>query len=245
LPASPPGETPSNPGGTGRPRGFLVAAILAGLVAAVTIAGAVSLPEPSTPQGQLAVFDSHGAAIAFSDLWFLVFALGITPFVAYLGASLRSQSRGLLWASMLVFLFGAYVLAVSNAASYSALYAISTTAAPSSATATYEAALWYNITDGWEVFGFSSLGLGVAMFSAAIWNSRVLPNWMAIVGFIGGIVGLVGGASTAWIFTGHPIPSVVFPLILGSFIVIVVWGFASPFLLGRDDPRDHPAPKGT
>lgn len=237
LPEPPETENTSIPTDAGRPTGFLIAAILAGLISAITIAGLVTIPEPSTPSNQLAVFNSNKAATAFSDLWVLVFALGVTPFATYLGGALKSQSRGLVWASMLVFLFGAFVLAVSNAASYSALNAISTTTAPSSATAAYEAALWYNITDGWEVLGFSALGLGVSLFSVAFWNSRVFPNWMAIVGFIGGTVGFIGGAATAWIFTGNSIPRFVFPLILGSLVVIIIWGFACPFAVGRAQPK--------
>jgi hypothetical protein len=230
-----PTDPPSSaaPGVPGIPKGFPVAAVLAGIVTAVNIAGMVSIPEPSTPQNQLSVFDAHKAAIAFSDLWFLVFALGVTPFITCLAAALRSQNRGIVWAGVFVFLFGAYTLAISNAASYSALFAISSTAAPSSATATYEAALWYNITDGWEVLGFTAVGVGVALLSVTLWDSKIYPNWMAVLGILGGLIGAVGGASTAWIFTGGTIPGVVFPLILGSFVAIVVWGFASPVAVKR------------
>lgn len=203
---------------------------MAGILAIVGIVSIFMDPSPSSSQDLLSSFQANTYAYAFSDLFWVVFAVGATPFVVYLAAALRPQGAALTRAAMLLVVFGAFALAAQSATFYGALWSISTTAAPSAATQTYEAALWSNLTTGWQMLAFVSLGAGLLLFGGAAWNGRILPKWLAAVAVVGGAAALLG---TVALGLTPQDPSVAFVLIAVSPFAFLVWAFAAPLLYRR------------
>jgi hypothetical protein len=88
--------------------------------------------------------------------------------------------------------------------------------------ATYHAAIWsslaYYLTDP----GLMAWGLGQLLFGWIAWRSAVLPNWLAVLGIVGGVAGLL----TLAVYQ----TSVLALVQLASF---TVWAFATGVTLLR------------
>lgn len=217
-------------------RSFRWWGIVAGVLSIVGIVSLFTDPSSSSAQSQLSSFRANQYGYAFSDLFWVVFAVGATPFVAYLASVLRSQGRGLVWAAMLLVLFGVFALAAQSATYYGALWSISTTPAPDVATQTYEAALWYNLTTAWQMLAFLSIGAGLFLFGGAAWNSRILPNWLGAVALVGGAGGILG--PILLVSVG---PTVAFIPIALTPVAFLIWAFVAP-AVHRRGVADAPSP---
>jgi len=69
---------------------------------------------------------------------------------------------------------------------------------------TTERSVWsglgYHLTDP----GLMAWGLGQLLFGVLAWRSGVLPNWVAVIGILGGVAGLLTLAVYAESYTDLP-----------------------------------------
>lgn len=211
-------------------RGWFVGfGILAGVLTVVSLASFFVMPSPSSAQDQLSSFNSNQNAYAFGDLFPIVLAAGIVPFLATLASTLRSQGRGLTGAAMLLATVGIFSVAAADGTLYTALWAISATPAPSAAIQAYEASLWYNFTAAWSFLGVVALSSGLLLYAAAMWNSRIYPNWIGAIGVIGGVGGLLAvslGAASG--LNGLGALDFAFTLIAVMIAAYAIVAFAAP-----------------
>ncbi len=201
-----------------------VLGFVAGIVGIILLVAVFVVPYPPSPPQTLSTYENNKAAYAFYGLAFGIFALGAVPFIGSLGRVLRSRGVSLASSATLLSAGGVLVFASGAILTVYALVSVSSTAAPSPAEATYQAALWSGSTSaalGIIFFGISAWGIGLMIFSALVWKSGILPNWLAIVGFVGGIAGL--SAATPW--------GVVSVLILP--VAFIIWAFATGARLRR------------
>lgn len=199
------------------PRHLLIFGIIAGVLTILSLSTFL-LPEP-TASDALSSYNSNTTAYDYGLAVLLFLVVGATPFVASLGSVLRSQGRGLVWAAMLLSVIGMFSLALRAGTFFGALYSVANTPAPLAGLPEYEAALWLNLGTELNLLGIIAWGLGFLLFGLAAWNSRILPNWLALVGVIGGVSSLI-------LF----VPVVAF-LVLP--IAFATWCFAVPILVRR------------
>jgi hypothetical protein len=199
------------------PRHLLVFGIVAGIFTLLALSTFL-LPEP-TASDALSSYKNNTGAYSYGLGALLLLVVGATPFVASLGSVLVSRGRGLVWSAMLLSVLGMFSLALRAGTFFGALYAAANTPAPLPGIPAYEAALWLNLDTNLNLLGIVAWGLGLLLFGVAAWNSRILPNWLALVGVIG------GGSSLILIF---PILAfLVLPIAFG------IWCFAVPLLIRR------------
>ena len=98
---------------------------------------------------------------------------------------------------------------------------------PSAADAAYQAAIWGNLFFFLTDPGLMTWGLGQLLFAWLAWNSNILSNWVAAVGIVGGMAGLL----TLAVYQS----SMLAVIQLASF---VVWAFATGILLRWPGRRD-------
>ena len=93
---------------------------------------------------------------------------------------------------------------------------------PRAEDAAYQVAIWSNrgfyLTDP----GLMAWGLGQVLFGWVAWRSGALPDWLAVVGLVGGIAGLLTPAVYR--------TSLLALVQLSSF---AIWGFATGIMLLR------------
>jgi hypothetical protein len=88
--------------------------------------------------------------------------------------------------------------------------------------AKYQAAIWSGLGFYPSDPGLMAWGLGQFLFGWVAWRSVVLPNWLAIIGMLGGVAGLLTLAvyQTA-------------VLALVQLLAFTIWGFATGLSLWR------------
>jgi hypothetical protein len=200
----------------------LSTAILSLLFVAVTI-----LAPSSTPAQQLSSFMSNKAIYYVIALVALVWSAIALPFVAELGALLREKSGGLALAATILSGGGILLLGFARYIYVGALIAIdaASTVAPSAAQGAYQASIWANLQFYLADPPLCAWGLGQVLFGWLAWRSHVLPNWLAIVGIIGGIAGLIASVDA---------PKDAVLLALLSMASFAVWGFTTGAMLLRN-----------
>jgi len=171
-------------------RGFGAVAILTGLLSLVLVfASAQTPPKPGT---YLEFFSQHrGAYIAVAVL-FVTWAVIAIPFVVAVGQTLRAQGAVLASAGALLSAVGIALLGFGSFASIGALMALSAAGRPPvPGEAEYQAAIWWNLSFFLSDPALMSWGLGSLLFGKLAWKSGILPNWLAVLGLIGGSAGLL------------------------------------------------------
>jgi Domain of unknown function (DUF4386) len=88
--------------------------------------------------------------------------------------------------------------------------------------ATYQVAIWSSLGFYLTDPGLMAWGLGQFLFGLLAWRSGVLPNWVAVIGMIGGAAGLL----TLAVYQTDL-------LALVQICCFTVWGFAAGFSLLR------------
>jgi hypothetical protein len=195
-------------------RGHAILGIL-GVLTGVLIVGSIvaSTFEPSpTPLNALSTYLNN------VNLYWIVFGLtaaavsvGI-PFFAGTGRLLSPRSPVIASAAAITIVAGILVAVLGSLLSVGAYWAITQApAGTNSSNAVFEAAFWDNFSGIFSIFGFFLAGVGFILFGWLGWRSRIMPDWLAIIGFIGGIAGLLASVT----FFG-------FIIILAAF---AIWGF--------------------
>jgi hypothetical protein len=215
APDHPPSAVPA-PGEN--PRHLLIFGIIAGVFIILALSTFL-FPEPSATD-PLSTYKNNVVAFSYGEAVILFLVVFATPFVASLGSVLVSRGRGLVWAAMLLSVLGMLCLALNEATLYGAFYAAANTPAPLPGIPAYEAALWLNLDTGVNLVGIVAWGFGLLLFGLAAWNSRILPNWLALVGVIGGVAGFL-------VLVVSIVSFVVLPIAFG------IWCFAVPLLVRR------------
>jgi len=199
-----------------RKTAFAVFSLLAGVLTLLLVMG---LFLPSTTAAQfLSTYNANQVIYGIFGLAALLWSVFSIPFVVGLGTLLRAKSSSFALAATILSSVGILLLGSAFFIPQQALGALSLVGnlAPGSAEATYHAAFWYHFSGSLAYPAFCSWGLGQVLFGWLAWRSQVLPNWLAVLGIIGGI------ASFA--------PPIVYVqvIIFGSFII---WGVTTGILL--------------
>ena len=201
------------------------------LVVLAFLSGALSLllllaslqPPPVTPAQQLLYAASHRGAYGLFASLVLAWSVFSVPLAVTLATLLRAKSRTLAVAAQLLVAIGVLLLSFGIFMHVGALLSIVSAGTPPRAEdATYQAAIWWNLSFYLTDPGLMAWGLGQFLFGWLAWRSGVLPNWVAVVGMIGGVAGLL---TLAVYQTGV--------LGLVQILCFAIWGFACGFSLLR------------
>jgi len=207
------------------PRIFSILSFVAGGLSLLLLLASLQPPPPSNPAEQLSLVASRRTAYALFAILILTWATFSIPFVVALGTILRAKGVSIARAATILCSGGILLLGFAIFTHLGALLSILAAGKPpTSAEASYQAAIWaslgYYLTDP----GLMAWGLGQFLFGWLAWKSNVLPNWIAIVGMIGGVAGLL----TLAVYQ-TPILAIV------QIATFAVWGFVvGIFLLRRE-----------
>lgn len=185
-----------------------------------------SLRPLPAPAERLAFFLMHrGDFLLFAAL-VLTWAVLSIPFVVALGAVLRPRGHGFSQAGTILSAIGISLLAFGTFTYVGAMLSITAVAnPPNPADEAYQAAIWSNLSFFLSDPGLMTWGLGMLLFGRLAWKSGILPNWLAIVGIVGGLAGLL----TLLVYQ-TPI------LALLQFACFAVWGAVAGVLMLRSQP---------
>lgn len=201
------------------------------LVVLAFFAGSLSIPmllaslqpPPATPAEQLLFAASHRGGYALFASLVMAWSVFSVPLSAILAKLLRAKGGTLASAAQLLVAVGVLLLGFGIFTHVGALLSIVAAGTPPSATdATYQAAIWHSLSFYLTDPGLMAFGLGQFLFGWLAWRSGVLPNWVAVVGMVGGVAGLL---TLAVYQTGV--------LALVQLICFGIWGFATGFSLLR------------
>lgn len=205
-----------------RSRAFAWFSLIAGVLTALVLLTSLRTPT-QTGEELLRYLSVHSGAVMITAVTILSWAVFSIPFVVGLGRLLRPKSPSLAQAAMLLSAIGIMVLAFGNFAGIGAVLAILAAGTPpSSAEAAYQVAIWRNLTFYLTDPGLMSWGLGQLLFGWLAWRSGVMPNWLAVVGIVGGVAGL---------FTLGVYQTPIMALL--QITCFAIWAFSSAALLFR------------
>jgi hypothetical protein len=205
---------------------FAVFALLTGglslLLAVVFFIYNPIFPPNLAPGRALATYRGNEGLAYLMSVAYVVWSVFSIPFVVGLGTLLQAKSRTLALAATILTSAGLLLIGFAAYIQVGALAAAAATnnAIPSAAESTYQAAFWFNFAHSLVGVPQAAFGLGMLLFGSLAWRSHVLPDWLAIVGFIGGVAALVspalpGPLAWAWIY----IPA------------FLIWGMTTGYLL--------------
>lgn len=205
-----------------RPRIFACFALLSALLSVgllAVIVQSVSLD----PAALLAHMTDHLRDIIIDAVVALSWAVFSIPFIVGLGELLRPKSPGLALAAVVLSASGVLLLGYGMRMSAGAELAILATGGPSFGAETLlEVAFWRFLSNTLADPGLMTLGLGQLLFGWLAWRSSVLPNWLAIIGIVGGFAGLFTDAV-------YQTPILALPQVA----CFSVWGFFTAAILVR------------
>ena len=196
--------------------------ISAALSLAVLIASVQ--PPPSTVPGELLAYaSSHRTLYGLFASLVLAWSVFSIPLIVTLGALLRSRGGTFTVIAQLLSAVGVLLLGFAVFTNTAALLSIVTAGNPARAEdAAYQVAIWSNLAFYLTDPGLMTWGLGQFLFGWVAWKSGVLPNWIAVVGMVGGIAGLL----TLAVYQ-TPV------LALVQLCCFTIWGFAAGMALLR------------
>lgn len=149
-------------------------------------------PGPLEPGELLPYFQAHRARYAISASVTLLWMLAAIPFLATLKEMLGAERRSLALAATLLSTCGVALLGFGTFVSIGSFFALDTVSSGIAARmqAPYQAAIWRALGFLLSDPGLMTLGGGQLLFSWLAMRTNV-GRWLVIVGFIGGIAGLL------------------------------------------------------
>ncbi len=167
---------------------FGVIAILSGLSFLVHLAVVFALPSPNSYQ-ELATYKTHQTVYALLFFSVVVFNVFAVTFLAGLSRLLAPRSSRVAAGATSALALGIVITGLGVVLSIGALAALAELPSEPAyaANATFEAAFWANLQSLTNVFGDAFMGLGLLLLGWVAWGSRIVPNWLAIIGVVGGL----------------------------------------------------------
>ena len=158
-----------------------------------------------------------------------MFAVAAIPFFALVGRLFRHRNADAASIATLLSVVGATLYVLRAILQDSALATAGTLVAPSAKEATYQAALLFAMVNPLLPLGGAIWGLGFILFGALTWNSRILPNWMAVVAIVGGVAGwaIFPVLNGSGMFLGYVITELLVP------ITTAIWCLACAMIFLR------------
>lgn len=177
-----------------RPAAFGAFSLLSALLSVVMVI-AMLQPAPQDPAQQIAYVAAHRPMVALEAVAALMWAVLSVPFVVALGQLLRCRSAAVAATATILSSAGMLLLGYSVRTSIGAMLAVMA-ASPASRTAdaVYQVAIWRNLSFFLSDPGLMTWGFGQFLFGWLARKSRVLPDWLAWVGMLGGLAGLLTDA---------------------------------------------------
>jgi hypothetical protein len=175
-----------------RKRTFALFSFLAGVLS-ILLLGAILLSAPPSPTEVLPFFTTNRAIYMVLATVVLTWGVISVPFVVGLESLLGGRSPSLARAATLLSTGGILLLGFGVFTYVGAGLSIvaASELAPRPADAAYQFAIWANLSYYLTDPGLMVWGLGQVLFGSLAWKSRVLPNWLAVLGLIGGTAGLL------------------------------------------------------
>jgi hypothetical protein len=196
-------------------RGKAIVGVL-GILTGITVAGvlvtSIFTPQPSA-------LNAYSTYLSNVNLYWAGFILALAsavvgiPFFAGVGRMLSDRSTLVAPGATLVMIAGIVIAVLGGIVSTGAFWAISQgpTGSMYQSNAVFEGAFWDNFSFILTIFGFALAGLGFILFGWLAWRSNIVPNWAAIVAYIGGVAGFLVGVT-------------IFSFIV-TLIAFIIWGF--------------------
>ena len=166
-------------------------ALCAWLSAVLSLLLLLGQPAVQDPARLLAYVADHRALIGLEAIAALMWTVFSVPVVVVLGQLLRVRSATLAATATILSAGGILLLGYSIRTSFGALLSVvAASARLDGPDAMYQAAIWRNLSFFLSDPGLMTWGLGQLLFGWLARNSRILPNWLAWVGIVGGLAGL-------------------------------------------------------
>lgn len=200
-----------------------VLSLISAVLSLALLIASVQPPPSTAPADLLAYASSHRKLYGLFASLVLAWSVFSIPLIVTLGALLRSRGGTFTVIAQLLSAVGVLLLGFAVFTSTAALLSIVTAGNASRAEdAAYQVAIWSNLAFYLTDPGLMTWGLGQFLFGWVAWKSGVLPNWIAVVGMVGGIAGLL----TLAVYQ-TPV------LALVQLCCFTIWGFAAGMTLLR------------
>jgi uncharacterized protein DUF4386 len=185
-------------------------------------------PVSRNPAALIASFTEHRPLVAVEAIVVLTWAVCSVPLVVVLGQLTRARGATLALSATILSSTGIVLLAYAIRTYVGAILAIAATGRPLDAPETlYQVEIWRNLFFFLSDPGLMVWGLGQFLFGKLAWKSTVFPNWLAALGMLGGLAGLLTDAVYQ---TGA--------LALLQIACFAIWGFVTGAMLLRRPRSD-------
>lgn len=208
------------------PNRFLFAwtGLVTGVLILIAFVAEAKTPTPFLPisQANFAASQTDLALWSFRSFAWGLFAVAAIPFFALVGRLFRNRNADVASIATLLSVVGVTLYVLRALLQDSALAAAGTLTEPSAKEAAYQAALLFATANPLLPLGGAIWGLGFILFGVLTLNSGILPNWMAVVAFVGGVAGwaIFPALNSSGQFFGYVITELLVP------ISTAIWCFA-------------------
>jgi hypothetical protein len=197
-------------------------ALVAAMLSLALLAASLQPPPPTSAE-LFAFAAQHRTALGLFASVVLAWSVFSIPLVVTIGTLLRAPGGTLARIAQLLSAAGVLMLGFALFAHTAALLSIVSAGDPARAEdAAHQAAILSSLRFYLTDPGLMTWGLGQFIFGRIAWRSGLLPDWLSVVGMLGGLAGLF---TLAVYQTGI--------LALVQLACFTVWGFATALLLFR------------